>query len=90
MNERDSREIATSEAERLLGRRVDRRRRYALVEGDVCEYAAYSDTCSGCYEGYEYGGDGVRGSGCFECGYTGRRRNEFWLPVAIADVARFA
>jgi hypothetical protein len=86
----DSREIPWSRAEEILGRRVDRRRKYALVEGNVCEHSSYSGVCSGCYEGYEYGGNGVRGSGCSECGYTGRSRNFFWAPVSLCDAAREA
>lgn len=33
----------------------------------------FPDTCSGCYAGYEYGGDGYWGNGCHECGYVGWR-----------------
>lgn len=86
----DDRQIAVSEAERLLGRRVDRRRKYALIDGGVCEFTAFTTACSGCDEGYEYGGNGTRGAGCFECGFTGRRRVEIWTPVCHADAYRDA
>lgn len=57
-------------AEALAGRRLDRRRNYAVIDGDVCESVEWSQQCSGCY-----------GSGCDECGYKGRRRCGQWAPL---------
>lgn len=48
------------------------------VDGFV---ARFTQACSGCSTPYEEGGGGDRGSGCFECGYTGKRRVEAWLPL---------
>jgi hypothetical protein len=52
-----------AEADRLAGRRLDRRRRYCIIFRDVCELATWSQECSGC-----------EGAGCFECGYHGNVR----------------
>ena len=72
------REIDWREAERIAGRRVDRRRSYATT-GDgkpdpisgalVFSLVRWSDECSGC-----------DGSGCRECGHAGRTRRAMYLP----------
>ena len=67
-------------AERLNGAKLDRRRRYAIIHGRVCFLVSYTSACSGCNEGNEHGG-GERGDGCGECGFTGVRRNETWVPL---------
>ena len=88
----DERQVSVNEAERLAGRRLDRRRSYAVIDGIVCELASWTDSCSGCFEGGEYMGLAYNylydhkagchiGSGCSECGYTGKRRREWWLPI---------
>ena len=66
-------------AEAIAGRRLDRRRGYAIIMGRVCESARWSSACSGCSED---GSD--RGLGCDECGYTGRRRQSIWVPREYA------
>lgn len=49
------------------------------VDGYVCRW---TDRCSGCSVGYEGGGGYDKaGAGCFECGYTGKRRREHWEPL---------
>ena len=65
------------------------------VYGSGCagllELVRWTDTCSGCCETGEYGSFGhyyetdpkhrcLIGSGCDECGYTGKRRNAMWVP----------
>lgn len=50
----------------------------------------YTDSCSGCFEFneglglsyYEYDQKArcYKGGGCSECGYTGKRRHDFWMP----------
>lgn len=67
-------------AEAVAGRRLDRRRNYALIEGQVCIQAEWSTHCSGCTEVPESTSAPDRGMGCDECGYTGRRRERMWLP----------
>ncbi len=47
-------------------------------------YARWTDRCSGCAE--EYGAD--RGSGCRECGHTGKRRGEIFIPFDRAAFER--
>lgn len=39
----------------------------------------WTTSCSGCDEIGEYANG--RGSGCSECGYTGKRRREEWVPL---------
>jgi hypothetical protein len=54
------------------------------------------NSCSGCCEGGEYGSnlhnyeyDKRRhchiGAGCFECGYTGKRRSEIWMDHDLQE-----
>ena len=57
-------------AERLAGHRLDRRRRYAVINDVLCSLEAWTDTCSGC-----------DGAGCHKCGYQGCRRTSYWLPL---------
>lgn len=75
----DDRPSSYEHAEKLAGRKLDRRRNYAIIEGVVCELAEWSQACSGCYEGYD--SMSARGHGCEECGYTGRRHHGSWVPL---------
>lgn len=57
------------------------------LDGFIVEF---TDSCSGCYEtneGYPTGGYAYDekaqchvGSGCHECGFTGKRRRREWVP----------
>lgn len=78
--------VAIAEAERVAGKRLDRRRRYAVIDGEVCSYGEWTEACSGCHEGMEYGGNGRQGSGCHECGYTGKRRTGWWSPIKFEGI----
>lgn len=40
----------------------------------------FTDDCSGCTEWGDYGSK-YGPSGCEECGYTGKRRREEWVPL---------
>lgn len=82
----DFRRITSIEAAILAGQRVDRRRAYALWSGFVCIVSNWTQPCSGCHEGYEYSDNAFRGGGCSECGYTGRRREEWWSPLRERDL----
>lgn len=84
--------ISWKTAERMIGHRVDRRRAYGREDQHVFYVISFVDSCSGCFEGGEYGGlahnyptdkkHGIRlGAGCFECGYTGKRRHSIWTWV---------
>lgn len=66
-------------AEMIAGRRLDRRRAYAIIDGEVAESCMWSQACSGCYEGRD--SHNATGNGCSECGYTGRRRLGQWVPL---------
>lgn len=79
----DDRPLAWIDAELKAGRRLDRRKSWAFVEGRLCETVSWSSACSGCYEGYD--GDSARGTGCPECGYQGRVRNRAWVPASFSD-----
>lgn len=60
-----------------------------VVDGEEGYVIRYTRSCSGCDETGEYTGPSERGSGCEECGYTGKRRSEEWVPfdVGTSDVA---
>jgi hypothetical protein len=86
------RELSIEEAEKIAGKRLDRRRKYAVDDADDADpkfplfsLARWTDDCSGCKCDCHPGcGHGV--SGCHECGYTGRRRVVMWLPHASTIV----
>jgi len=40
-------DIHWSQAEALAARKVDRRRRYAVIDGQLCERAEWTTSCSG-------------------------------------------
>ena len=84
--------LTKSEAEKKAGIKLDGRRRYFVWEGLVCTKEKFTASCSGCFEYGEYGGlahlyewDSKAkchiGSGCDECGYTGKRINSYPCPV---------
>ena len=70
-------------AERVAGCRLDRRRCYAIIKGEVRVETRWTQACSGCYEG----NDTARGigSGCRECGGKGRVRCGFWAPLSAVN-----
>ncbi len=76
----DDRETTYERVERIAGRRLDRRKNYAVIDGKVAEAAGWTQGCSGCWGTFEH-----TGHGCSECGYTGRRRVGFWVPLLPAD-----
>ncbi len=84
--------LTIQQAEEMAGKRLDRRRKYYLSDYGVCYFALATTTCTGCFEAGEYGGmahlypwDSKNlcriGSGCEECGYTGKRRG--YYPVFV-------
>lgn len=68
-------------AEKIAGFKLDRRKNYAIIDGQVCESAEWTQACSGCNAEWE-----ERGSGCAECGYTGLSRQSHWVPVSEYDI----
>lgn len=79
----DDRPATYEQAEKIAGRRLDRRKSYAIIDGQVAESCIWSQACSGCYSGHDLH-LGI-GNGCSECGHTGRRRNGQWVPLATAN-----
>lgn len=80
-------------AEELAGCTLDRRRNYTIINSEVCLLSEHTQECSGCFEAGEYMGFAQNydyddkagcyvGSGCSECGYTGKRRVGYWIPVS--------
>lgn len=79
----DERPSTYEAAEAIIGRRLDRRRNYCIMQGDegeglgVFETISWSQKCSGC-----------DGGGCHECGYQGVVRQGHWVPVGMCDAGR--
>lgn len=76
----DDQPATWADADALAGRRVDRRRCYAIMQGEdgqqeLCDLARWTGPCSGCTTGYE-----GPGGGCAECGFRGVVRNAAWVP----------
>ncbi|EHL99578.1 hypothetical protein HMPREF9946_03089 [Acetobacteraceae bacterium AT-5844] len=72
-------------ADELAGQRVDRRRCYAIIDGELCGLVRWSDACTGCTEVPEMTIGPDRGGGCSECGYQGRVRRAQWVPFSFSD-----
>lgn len=73
------------DADSRAGFRLDRRKAWCFIPNDeclpeLCEVAIWSSACSGCTEVPEMAFGPDRGSGCSECGYTGRTQNAQWVP----------
>jgi len=88
--------LTIDEVEKLLGRRIDRRKKYRVIDGEVCNLHSWTQSCSGCHEtneGYNYPGtifdknNIALGSGCSECGHQGKVRVLMWFPTLEANVA---
>lgn len=97
MKSYDNRQVSIKVAEKHIGYRLDHRRIYAIIDGELCQNAEYTDSCSGCFEAGEYMGNAHNygydekrqcyvGSGCEECGYTGKRRVKFWMLIKMANI----
>jgi hypothetical protein len=76
-----------------------RQRKMVVMVGGVEGYVdQFTRACSGCYEPGDYGARVADypwdekaqcrvGSGCKECGYTGKRVDRFWLPFDPRELA---
>jgi hypothetical protein len=71
----DDRPICWARADAIAKRRLDRRKNYAVIKGQVCSAINWTQPCSGCRLGHE-----DRGGGCEECGYHGVVRLSQWMP----------
>ena len=66
-------EVTTYEkAEELCGHKLDRRKNYCIINGEVCDSGSWTQECSGC-----------DGAGCDECGYQGKTRESMWLSLRL-------
>lgn len=74
------------------------RHRVVIVNGMDGFEVRYTTSCSGCFEPGECGALAHHyifdskagchiGSGCHECGYTGKRARTYWVPFDYADAA---
>ena len=84
--------ITIEQAEKMAGSRLDRRRKYYDLNGEVAVATSWTQDCSGCLELGDYGG-GLEnyeyddkagcylGFGCDECGYTGKRVQHYGLTL---------
>lgn len=82
----DECEATWAEADTLAGRRVDRRRAYCIMPDDsghdaLHSLVRWSQHCTGCTDTPEMTTPAHRGSGCRECGYTGRVRCAYWVDA---------
>jgi hypothetical protein len=73
----DERPATYEQADKIAGRRLDRRKNYCILNGEICESVSWTQGCSGCSSHY---GE----LGCHECGYTGKRLNAMWVPISTA------
>lgn len=62
------------EADKIAGRRLDRRRAYAVIDGEVHGLVRWTAKCSGC-----------DGGGCTECGYHGVVRDGAYCPLDVLE-----
>lgn len=83
-------------------RRVEaggRRHRVVLLDGVEGFIVRGTATCAGCFEPGDYMGNAhlygydakaccYVGSGCDECGYTGKRRWREWVPFNLSEDPR--
>lgn len=76
--------LTWQEAEEKFNVRLDRRRSYASGGRQLFELSKWTDICYGCAV---YGCTDT-GSGCKECGYTGRRRYSIWSEWKICEAVR--
>lgn len=54
-------------------------------EGVMCEVVKFTQTCTGCKcDIMERDSNGIElGMGCEECGYTGKRRHVYYIPINL-------
>jgi len=77
----DERPVSWDRIDALAGRRVDRRKSYAIIEGELCSMTRWTDRCSGCSIFAE-----GNGFGCEECGYHGVVRYGAWVPEPTSPI----
>lgn len=78
--ERGIKILTKQEAQDFCGKKLDGRSNYFIWEGDLCTEQKMTASCSGCNI------DGYNGSGCHECGYSGKSVAAWPHPVALFDL----
>lgn len=86
----NDRNMSWEEADARAGFRLDRRKSWAFIPDrnalgipELCEAISFTCACSGC-DDTESMYSTPAGSGCRECGYTGKRRNHCFVPYVHA------
>lgn len=65
-------------------RRLDMRRAYCLIDGQLHVYVRWTGKCSGCSCQRHDGQCSCPGIGCRECGYTGKRMRREAVPAPVS------
>ena len=81
----NDRPVSWDDADKRAGRRLDRRKAWAFVDGDLCEAVSWTQACSGCVYGFE-----PRGGGCSECAQHGVVRRSMWVPAMLSKQGQSA
>jgi hypothetical protein len=65
--------------------KLDRRYKWKEWRGELIYTLWYTSYCTGCTECGEMTNPPAIGSGCHECGYTGKRRSPVPIPATMPD-----
>lgn len=68
-------------AEKIAGKRLDKRGSYCILDGEVLRLTKWTSACSGCTPDDPYSNVNI-GCGCYECGGTGKRIISDFLPIS--------
>ena len=84
----NDRPMSWEEADKRAGFRLDRRKAWAFIPEtstlgvpELCEQISFTAECSGCADTEDFYSSSGKGGGCRECGYTGKRRQVYFVPV---------
>ena len=77
----DDRPVPWPDADVRAGFRLDRRKAWAFINGQLCQSARWTQPCSGCSDA-----SALRGGGCDECGYHGVVRRGMWVPIGYGAI----
>jgi len=77
--------ISFEQLQALTKRKLDRRKAYAIISGEIAELCRFTRRCSGCTSGGEpeFCRDEEIGAGCPACGYHGKIRIVTWVPTGL-------
>lgn len=80
----NQKEISYDKAEKMLGRKLDRRRNYYIEDGKLFKSEFVYISCAVCLDEGSWIGDQLRepkGKGCPACGYKGYRHRKMLFPA---------